>query len=252
MTTNTNDTTTETTALILTGRGYELTIAPHAEEQKKKLIAHGQTIISVNDNNDSARAQYASRQLAQMRIAVEKSRKEVKEPVNRIGKMIDQTAKDFVAEIEAEEKRITKLVGDHAAAVARLKAEREAEERKIMDEARRVREAAEEAAAQAQRSGTIADMIAARQAEDARQAAMKYRMAASDAVADATIADGVRFVWDFEILDIRALYRAEPDMVELSPKRSAILAALKSMDDSGQPAMIFGIRAFKKPVVSSR
>lgn len=239
------------TALILSGEGYALTIAPAAEAQKTELLAQATLITKVHDNDDSAKAQYASRSLAAMRIAVEKCRKEVKEPVNRIGKIIDQTAKDFVGAIEAEEKRITKLVGDHAAEVARLKAEREEEERRLMEEARQARQAEAAAAAQAESTGKISDIIAARQAEEARHAALAERLTASEAVAEAQIADGVRFAWDFEVTNIQALYFSHPELVELTPKRAQILAALKNIEPTGNTD-IPGIRAFKKAVVSSR
>jgi len=249
----------ETTALILSGQGYELTIATEAEGQKQELLALAGTIAQVHDNEESARAQFASRKLAAMRIAVEKCRKKVKEPVNRIGKMIDAKAAEFVAEIEAEEKRITKLVGDHAAEVARLKAEKEREERRLMEEARAKREAEEAAAAKAQSTGKISDIIAAKKAEEERRAALDERMAASTAVATTNVADGVRFAWDFEVVDIDLLASARRDLVTIEPKRAALLAELREAGERYSEDQIImemfsraGVRAFKKAVVSSR
>lgn len=249
---NMNTTTDNNTALILSGAGYTLTIAPSAEEAKTQLLALSALVTHVADNDESAKAQFASRQLAAMRIAVEKCRKEVKEPVTRIGKTIDETAKKFLAELEAEEKRIIKLVGDHAAEVARRKAEKEREERRLADEARAAREAEAAAAAKAQSSGKISDLIAAKQAEKERQETLASRMAASEAVAETSVASGVRFTWDFEVEDIHELYKAEPELVSLSAKTFLIIAALKELEAEGLPIEIAGIRAFKKPVVSSR
>lgn len=248
--------TDNTTALILSGQGYELTIATEAAEQKKELLTLATTVVQVSDNDESFAAQRVSRSLAQMRIAVEKCRKEVKEPVNRIGKMIDQAAKDFVADIEAEEKRITKLVGDHAAEVARIKREKEAEERRLMDEARAKREAEEAAAAKAQSTGKISDIIAAKRAEEERKAAADERMEASNEVAATKVADGVRFAWDFEVENADTVYRTARAFVEIEVKRSPVLAWLKSLEDADDDpvaaAAACGIRAFKKAVVSSR
>jgi len=257
MNTTATDTINETTALILSGQGYELTIATEAEDQKQELLSLAATIDQVHDNEESAQAQFASRKLAAMRIAVEKCRKEVKEPVNRIGKLIDAKAKEFVAEIEAEEKRITKLVGDHAAEVARLKAEKEREERRLMEEARAKREAEEAAAAKAQSTGKISDIIAAKKAEEERRAALDERMAASTAVATTNVADGVRFAWDFEVVDIDRLYKAHPDLVKLEVRRAEALAQIKLAADSGADMnnaawAEIGIRPFQKAVVSSR
>lgn len=246
----------ETTALILAGDGYQLTIAPEAEARKLQLLDVARSVQYVRDNDESADAQYHSRSLAQMRIEVEKSRKLVKEPVNRIGKLIDKAAADFIAEVEAEEKRITRLVGTHAAEVARIKAEKEREERRAFEEARAAREAAQAAAAAADSTGTIRDILAAKQAEKDRQEALAARMAASSEVAETKVAEGVRFAWDFEVIDIDTLYHCGRALVEVTPRRAAILALIKGCEESGRdPEDVFalmGIRAFQKAVVSSR
>jgi len=191
-----------------------------------------------------------------MRIETEKCRKAVKEPVTKIGKLIDKTAADFIADIEAEEKRINRLVGAHAEEVARLKREKEEAERRAFEEARAAREAADAAAAAAETSGKISDIVAAKQAEAARQEAAAARMDASAEVAETKVADGVRFAWDFEVTNIADLARLRSDLVTVEPKRAAILAQLKAAEEEGVDtvnwAASVGIRAFKKPVVSSR
>jgi len=252
------------TPLILAGDGYQLTISPEAEAQKQKLLARAEEITVVNNNDLSADAQFESRQLAAMRIAVEKSRKEIKEPVNRIGKLIDATASDFIAEITAQENRIKKLVGDHATEVARLQAQKEAEERKAFDDARRAREealAAQEAAEAARTNkqgiaAVLAAQEAARAAEIAQREALANRMEASAEVAGTRVAEGVRFAWDFEVEDIHKLYHRRSDLVTIEAKRSVILTMLKLLEENGENVELvtkaIGIRAFKKPVVSSR
>ena len=246
----------EKAPLILAGKGYELLIAPDAEDRKEELLIHAASVKQVASNDESADAQWVSRKLAAMRIEVEKCRKAVKEPVNRIGKLIDQTAAAFVEEIAAEEKRITKLVGDHAEEVARIKREKEAAERRAFEEARAAREAAEAAAAAAESTGKISDIVAAKQAMHERTAALVARMAASEEVAGTKIAQGVRFAWDFEVTNIDDLARLRSDLVTLEPKRAAILAQLKAAEEEGVDtvnwAASVGIHAFKRPVVSSR
>jgi hypothetical protein len=233
--------TTELMPLILAGDGYQLTIADEAIQRKADLLANSATITAVADNDDSARAQFHTRQLAAMRIEVEKSRKLVKEPVNRIGKMIDQAAAEFLVEITAEEGRIKQLVGRHAEEVLRIKAEKEAAERAAFEAARAAREAAEE--------GGIAAVLAAK-----RAAAEKLE--ASNEVAATKVAEGVRFAWDFEVIDLHLLAAKEPMLVKIEPRRAEILAELKDMESAGYTveslAATFGIRAFKKPIVSSR
>jgi len=233
--------TTELMPLILAGDGYQLTIADEAIIRKAELLSNSATITAVNDNDDSARAQFHTRQLAAMRIEVEKSRKLVKEPVNRIGKMIDAAAAEFLVEITAEEGRIKQLVGRHAEEVLRVKAEKEAAERAAFEAARAAREAAEE--------GGIAAVIAAKKAA-------AEKLEASAEVATTKVADGVRFAWDFEVTDIEAVYRAVPQLVSLEVKRSAVLAWLRSLEDDGRDvafaANLAHIHAFKKPIISSR
>jgi len=233
--------TTELMPLILAGDGYQLTISPEAEARKAEMLANSASITAVGDNDESAVAQFHTRQLAAMRIEVEKSRKLVKEPVNRIGKMIDAAAAEFLVEITAEEGRIKQLVGRHAEEVLRIKAEKEAAERAAFEAARAAREAAEE--------GGIAAVIAAKKAA-------AEKLEASNEVAATKVAEGVRFAWDFEVDNIEAVYRDAPELVNLEIKRAAVLAWFRDLETEGCAvvtcAALCGIRAFKKPIVSSR
>lgn len=250
---------TETTALILSGSGYTIEIAPDALKRRAELIDASAEIKRVTDNDESAVAARHVRSLAALRIETEKCRKAIKEPVLAVGKRIDQAAKAFLDDVEAEETRLKKLIGDHAAEVARIKAEREAEERRIAEEARRAREEAERAADAAASTGKISDIVAARQAEQELAAAREARMEAAEATSAAKVADGVRFAWDFEVLDVDQLASARRDLVTIEPKRAAILAELREAGERYTEDQIImemfsraGIRAFKKPVVSTK
>lgn len=233
--------TNEIMPLILAGDGYQLTISAEAEARKASIIEKSSAITTVFSNDDSARAQRHTRSLAAMRIEVEKSRKLVKEPVNRIGKMIDAAAAAFMIEINAEEGRIKQLINNHAEEVMRIKAEKERIEREAFEAARAAREAAEE--------GGIAAVIAAKKAT-------AEKLEASADLASTRLADGIRFAWDFEVFDLHKLAEKEPMLVRIEPRRAEILAELKDMEEHGYQvealASTFGIRAFKKPIVSSR
>ena len=245
-----------TDTLILSGEGYSLTICQNAEEAKRDLLVASSNVCKVTNNDESADAAYVMRSLAQMRIMVDKGRKDVKEPVLRIGKLIDTSAKTFLIEIEAEEARLRKLIGDHANEVARIAAIKAEEERKAFEIARAAREAAAAAQDAAEASGRIADVIAAKQAEQARQETLGARMEASSELAATKVADGVRFAWDFEVVDIEQVARTIPEMVEMKIKRSTVLEFFKEVEAQGHDVIVnaknIGIRAFKKPVVSSR
>ena len=228
--------------IILSGDGYSLTIDPMAHVRKQTMLSASAASEKVTTNDESGDARVHLARLSAMRIEVDKCRKEIKEPVLRVGKLIDQAAKDFLSEIELEECRIKCIIGDHATEVARLKAIAEAEERKAFEFARAAREAAEE-------SGRIADVLAHRNAVAAK-------LAASDEVASTNIAQGVRFAWDFDIENVHDVYKAEPMFVSLEVKRAAVLAWLKELaaadEDVVGRAALLGIFAFKKPVVSSK
>jgi len=245
-----------TDTLILSGEGYTLTICQEAETSKRDLLVASSNVCKVTNNDESADAAYVMRSLAQMRIMVDKGRKDVKEPVLRIGKLIDASAKTFLLEIEEEEARLRKLIGNHANEVARIAAIKAEEERKAFELARAAREAAAAAQDAAEASGKISDVIAAKQAEQARQETLGARMDASSELAATKVADGVRFAWDFEVADMEAVLNGLRDYVEITVKRSLILAWFKEMEESGKSveaiAECHGIRAFKKPVVSSR
>jgi len=233
--------TNEIMPLILAGDGYQLTISAEAEARKASIIEKASAVTTVTSNDDSARAQRHTRSLAAMRIEVEKSRKLVKEPVNRIGKMIDAAAAAFMIEINAEEGRIKQLINAHAEEVMRIKAEKERIEREAFEAARAAREAAEE--------GGIAAVLAAKKAS-------AEKLEASADLAATRLAEGIRFAWDFEVFDLHMLAEKEPALVRIEPRRAEILAELKDMEENGYQvealASTFGIRAFKKPIVSSR
>jgi hypothetical protein len=158
--------------------------------------------------------------------------------------------------------RITRLIGAHTDEVARIRQEKLREEHRAFEEARLAREAAEAAAAAAENTGKVSAIIAAKQAEKERQETLAARMEASAEVATTKIAEGVRFVVDYEIVDVRAFLTASPHLCEITVRRSDTLAWLKEWlaEDKDRDRVaeqagglaVAGLRVFKKPVVSSR
>jgi uncharacterized membrane protein YqiK len=275
------------TALILSGSGYELAIAPEAEAQKAELLKHSALITEVRDASASDAARNQIKKLAAMRNLVEASRKQVKEPVLKIGKDIDSKAADFVAEIVAEEKRLTGHVGEFAAEVERERQRvlREMEEKRRAEE--KARQEAEAARLKAEQEAAHAAFLAeqARKAAEAKEweedeaqaakareeaataeAAAKAAQAEQDRIAAAAAAAaapavpvfvpqavaGTKMVPDFEVLNIDALYAYSASLVTMEPKRSEILALIKSLTKDGNLPEIPGLRVFEKPVVSTR
>jgi len=233
---------TEINTMILSGRGYDFSITPEALVQKQEILDAASSVAMVTTNDESADAAFHMRKLAQMRILVEKSRKEIKEPVIRIGKEIDAAAAGFLVEIDAEEGRIRSLIGNHATAMLALKQEAEEKERLAFEAERAARELAE--------SGGIAAVL------DARDA-LQGKLRASEEVSSTNIAQGVRFVWEFEVTSINDLIKFAPDLVKIEPKRREIIAWLKGLEenedrDAASIASQVGILAYKIPSVSTR
>ena len=268
----------DTNTLILSGSGYELAVAPEAEALKQDLITASAAITEVINPDGNAVAREQVKKLAALRNLCEKSRNTVKAPVLKIGKDIDQKAKDFVLEIDAEEKRLSKLMGDYAAEVERerVKVMREIEaKRQVEEKAAREAEAARAKAEQEAEAARIAAEKAEWESttpeeEAAAAAALKLAekikadgIAAAEAARQAEAerkvvafipekAAGVKFATDFEVTDLDAIYRYSPALVTMEAKRKDILELIKALGADEDNQIIPGIKITKKAVVSTR
>jgi dTMP kinase len=160
-----------TNALAILGDGYQITITPEAEKQKATIISAARAVVAVTDADSCDIAQSRLRSLASVRTAVESSRKIVKAPVIDLGKRIDGIAADFVAEVIAEEARLSGLVTEYAREQQRIKREAELaaeqERQRIERERHEVEMAAQLEAARIERERQAAER-AAHEAEIAR------------------------------------------------------------------------------------
>ena len=159
--------TTETNALVILGDGYQLSVSPSAEEQKRSILARTAAILTVIDKPSLETAQRELKTLGLMRSWVEKGRVAVKAPVLELGKKIDQTAKDFLGDIITEEARLSGLATEY-----------------VREEQRKAREAAEAAERERQRidreehERQMAELRKQREAEEARMAAERAELEA--------------------------------------------------------------------------
>jgi len=160
-----------TNALAILGDGYQITITPEAEKQKATIINAARAVVAVTDNDSCDIAQSRLRSLASVRTAVESSRKIVKAPVIDLGKKIDGIAADFVAEVIAEESRLSGLVTEYAREQQRIKREAELaaeqERQRVERERHKAEMAAQREAARIERERQAAER-AAHEAEIAR------------------------------------------------------------------------------------
>ena len=160
-----------TTALAILGDGYQIQITPEAEKQKATIINAARAVVAVTDADSCDIAQSRLRSLASVRTSVESSRKLVKAPVIDLGKKIDGIAADFVAEVIAEEARLSGLVTEYAREQQRIKREAELaaeqERQRVERERHEAEMAAQREAARIERERQAAER-AAHEAEIAR------------------------------------------------------------------------------------
>jgi septal ring factor EnvC (AmiA/AmiB activator) len=202
---------------------------------------------------------------------VEASRKEVKKPVLEIGRQIDAIAADYVQEIEAEEVRLSGLVGEWVREQQRkqreadeaARRERERIERERLEAERKAREA-EMAALRAQQDASDKSRreaeAAQRQAEAAKREAEEARRRAEEAAKAAQVPapiqpaqKGVSEVVDFEVVDIDAFHAKFPQLCTVTVNRAAVLAALqKSLAKKGTLPEVVGLRVFQNLRIGRR
>jgi hypothetical protein len=273
-----------------------ITLSEEVTTLKANLITSALAIQSVEDEETDKLAMIQVKALADHRIAFEKNRKEIKEPITRLGKEIDDIARNHLAEILIEEARIKGLRDAHASRLAEIQrqkaAKAEAERRRIERErfeaenrANEERRKAENAAAQAEiealraenakiKATTEAARIeaerkereaterqeainreAAERAEAARIEDKKRELELAKLAAQAPdrIPAGMREEIDFEITDIAAFAAKYPTMVEITPKRSNILKALKEYcKEQPESTELTGLRIIKNIVAGGK
>ena len=254
-------------------------IATDAYAKRDAAIQDASTVRVVRDALTSQMAVDALRPIKELAKAVEKHRKEIKEPVLALGRLIDGTAKEFCVALEQEEARITKLLNTYQAEQDRIareeEAKRQAEIRRLQDEERKRQEeaarkereakAAQEAAERAAREAVNAEERKVAM-EQARLADEERRRLAAQAAQEAAIARqaeakamqptqtpqrsegaSVQRPWAFDLIDVNALHKARPELVELTVKRSEILARIRAGERE-----IPGVKIYQETKVSVR
>ena len=238
--------------ITLSGDGYQIGATKEAEKLKLSLIKEATTIKVVEDKGDEGLALAACSNLASFRKQLESTRKSVKEPVLALGKRIDAIAESFGREVDTEERRIRNILGGYQMKLAQERQKIEDEARRKQAEADKALLAAESArlAAEKKQSSVMLEAKAERLEEKAIDARVEVMQLEQQAAA--TKVAGGRMEWDFEVLDIDALYNEEPSLVKLEPKTREIKEMLKRLESQGKPVAIHGIRTFQKPVISIR
>lgn len=195
------------------GSSPTLAISDDAKQVKKHLLHQAFTTGLVTNESDRDRAIQVAGDIQAHLKAVEKSRIEVKEPFLEICREIDRVAREHIATLTGEKDRINELVG------------------KFELEGNEVARVATEIA------GDATQPLAARLEAEERVEAAK---------ASKPTGGALRQDWTIEVTDIKALYAAHPQCVELTAKNMAIKDLLKA---SITPP---GVRATPKVSYSAR
>jgi len=215
---------------------------------------------AVTDADTQAEVTNAVRDIKRLLKEVEDGRKAVKAPVLDIGRKIDAAAAEFTATLEAEANRLTGLLTAYETQQRRIAAEAEAKRQAelkrqqeeaelarkrallLETEAREKREAAERAAREATNAEARAkaqEEARKAQEEQAKAAAEKAKREEADRLQQAelmrapapTVArpSGVSAStpWTFEVVDLKALYAARPELVDLVIRRQDTITRIR-------------------------
>jgi hypothetical protein len=195
-------------------------------------------VIAEEDRLKKARGEFAELVLAERRRILQE--------------MEEKRLAEEKARREAEAKEAARLeaarVAAEAAEKARIAAEEAAFNATTPEEDAAAAKAAEEAAKQA---AELAAREAARLAAEKAEAQRK----ASEVITPTFVPEapkGVKFEWDFDVTDAFALLIHNNTLVDLVPKRAAILAHIKGMATGEEAPFIPGLAIKKTAKVTSR
>ena len=212
----------------------EITLPPlfgvteEAEAQRNDLVFRAVTNAVVTNPVEQNSAVEAARDIRGMLRDVEDTRTALKKPLLDAGRLLDSLAKDFTAPLSAELGRIERLVTDFQQVEDRRVALAEQQRREDYERLAAERLAAEglaRAASSAMLTESDLDRALRVEAEmlRAHETLQALITAPPPEKARATGASTRRVV-RWEVLDVRALYAARPELCTLEAKASAINA----------------------------
>jgi hypothetical protein len=171
------------TALVISPQAdLSVSIVQDAVTIRDDAVKAARQVVEIADDLDLVTASEALRTLKHLAREVEASRQAVKTPVTKLGRQIDATADDFVAVMVHEIARVSQLMSEYHAAQKRIAQEaqriRMVEEAKIAFEARKLRYAAQDAEA-----ARLSAMAADRDAAEREMLGQQVRQAELDGIA---------------------------------------------------------------------
>lgn len=251
--------------LLLSGDGYQISTTKEALRLKHELCDAAEGIVMVEDHPGALLAKETRDSINEVLKAIEKNRKEVKAPILKAGDAVDDAAKAYVLELKGAMGRIDGLLGEFARAedikrqeALRLAQQQAMEAQRLEQERIRKDQEAERLLIGAQNAAAEAETAKQRREAAKAEAEALERQRQADALMRQTVTAqqeayhssqiaaqsrvaGVRPKLDFTVLDVKKLYEAYPQFVELTPKRRDILAHMNKLADDGFPVFMAGL-----------
>lgn len=190
-----------------------VTYTAQALALKETALALSGVVGKVTNADENQAAVAAQTELYKVKTLAEKARKAAKEPVLEYGKRIDTAAKEFVAELDEEMLRISKLIGDFQT-LEQAKA-RAADQLRMQELAKIEREKAEALAKVT--SHEQADAIHAHFNEQAQQSAIVAPVVPIRAEGQVVKTD-----WQITVTNPYDLAKYHPACVKIEPRLSEI------------------------------
>lgn len=184
---------------------FTVAISDDAYAQRKNAIEMGQSIVSVANETQLQDCIAAASMVHALVKGIDAAHKEVKAPILAASKQIDETRRNFNAALELEKTRLDRLATVYVT-------NRDAE-------ARKAREA---------ELALIAQETAAESSNGDIERLRELAQRKNELTVKPTVTGALtRETWEYEVLDLGALYAARPDLVAVTPCRALILAAIQ-------------------------
>jgi hypothetical protein len=199
-----------------------------ALKTREEALARANTVLSVNDAAEQRIAVEAMTALKSLSKRMESSREIVKKPVLEIGRKIDNLAKDFTIPIDDELKRLSFLVSKFQKAemdrVVELKRQEEIKRRQVYEEEEKLKAILQGQADKAKTpSAKLEALQKMEQAEAATALAVQESLKKEIETSAARVAGMiVKKSWKFEVLDVKALFAAQPLACTIEPNNAVI------------------------------
>lgn len=185
---------------------YRVEITEEALASRKDAIELSQSIVSVSSATERSDALAAVSLVKGLLKALEKTREEIKRPVLDAGQAIDKAAKGFADALKIEQARVEKLLNEYQA-----KCNAAAEELRRQEMAEIAKQNAE--AAQANDIDKLREN-ARREAEINQPIKVEGAM--------------MKQFLDFDVIDYKEAFMANPMLFRIEPKRAEILAKINA------------------------